>query len=286
MGTTRRAGAAIIQGVLWLRDRALDLSRPRIMGILNLTPDSFSDGGLYLDPEKALARAREMVAEGADLLDLGAESTRPGADPVPPEEEKRRLLPVLEAVLPLGVPVSVDTRKPEVAEEALRLGAHLLNDVTGLRDERMVALAARYGVAAVVMHMPVPDPRAMMAHARYGDVVAEVKAFLQAQAERALKAGVPQVLLDPGFGFGKLLEHNLALLKRLEEIAALGHPVLVGLSRKRTIGELTGVEEPGKRVFGSVAAHLYAVLKGARILRVHDVRAHREALAVWTALWG
>lgn len=286
MGTTRRAGAAIIQGVLWLRDRALDLSRPRIMGILNLTPDSFSDGGLYLDPEKALARAREMVAEGADLLDLGAESTRPGADPVPPEEEKRRLLPVLEAVLPLGVPVSVDTRKPEVAEEALRLGAHLLNDVTGLRDERMVALAARYGVAAVVMHMPVPDPRAMMAHARYGDVVAEVKAFLQTQAERALKAGVPQVLLDPGFGFGKLLEHNLALLKRLEEIAALGHPVLVGLSRKRTIGELTGVEEPGKRVFGSVAAHLYAVLKGARILRVHDVRAHREALAVWTALWG
>ncbi|WP_022797697.1 dihydropteroate synthase [Thermus islandicus] len=272
--------------MLWLRDRALDLSRPRIMGILNLTPDSFSDGGLYLDPEKALARAREMVAEGADLLDLGAESTRPGADPVPPEEEKRRLLPVLEAVLPLGVPVSVDTRKPEVAEEALRLGAHLLNDVTGLRDERMVALAARYGVAAVVMHMPVPDPRAMMAHARYGDVVAEVKAFLQAQAERALKAGVPQVLLDPGFGFGKLLEHNLALLKRLEEIAALGHPVLVGLSRKRTIGELTGVEEPGKRVFGSVAAHLYAVLKGARILRVHDVRAHREALAVWTALWG
>ncbi|MFC0596046.1 dihydropteroate synthase [Thermus composti] len=256
------------------------------MGILNLTPDSFSDGGLYLDPEKALERAREMVAEGADILDLGAESTRPGADPVPVEEEKRRLLPVLEAVLSLGVPVSVDTRKPEVAEEALKMGAHLLNDVTGLWDERMVALAARYGVPAVVMHMPVPDPKAMMAHARYQDVVAEVKAFLKAQAEKALGAGVPQVVLDPGFGFGKLLEHNLALLRRLDEIVALGHPVLVGLSRKRTIGELTGVEDPAQRVHGSVAAHLFAVLKGARILRVHDVRAHREALRVWEALWG
>ncbi|MGC8876480.1 dihydropteroate synthase [Thermus sp.] len=270
--------------MLWLRDRTLDLSEPRLMGVLNLTPDSFSDGGLYLEPEKALARAKALVEEGADLLDLGAESTRPGAVPVPVEEEKRRLLPVLEAVLELGVPVSVDTRKPEVAEEALKLGAHLLNDVTGLRDERMVALAARFGVAAVVMHMPVPDPATMMAHARYRDVVAEVKAFLQAQAERALKAGVPQVVLDPGFGFGKLLPHNLALLKRLEEIVALGHPVLVGLSRKRMIGELTGVEAPRDRVLGSVAAHLYAAQKGARLLRVHDVRAHREALAVWKAL--
>ncbi len=271
--------------MLWLRDRALPLDRPLLMGILNLTPDSFSDGGLYLEPEKALARAKALLEEGADLLDLGAESTRPGAAPVPVEEEKRRLLPVLDAVLSLGAPVSVDTRKPEVAEEALRLGAHLLNDVTGLRDERMAALAARYGVAAVVMHMPVPDPKSMMAHARYADVVAEVKAFLKAQAERALRMGVPQVVLDPGFGFGKLLAHNLALLKRLEEIVELGHPVLVGLSRKRTIGELTGVENPRERVVGSVAAHLFALLKGAHILRVHDVKAHREALKVWSALW-
>lgn len=272
--------------MLRLGDHVLDLSKPRIMGILNLTPDSFSDGGLYLDPEKALQRAKAMVAEGADLLDLGAESTRPGAEPVPVEEEKQRLLPVLEAVLSLGVPVSVDTRKPEVAEEALRLGAHLLNDVTGLRDERMLALAARFQVPAVIMHMPVPDPKTMMAHAHYGDVVAEVKAFLKAQAERALKAGVPQVVLDPGFGFGKLLEHNLALLRNLEALVELGHPVLVGLSRKRMIGELTGVEAPQERVLGSVAAHLFAALKGARILRVHDVKAHREALAVFNALWG
>ncbi|MGQ9511179.1 MAG: dihydropteroate synthase [Thermaceae bacterium] len=264
----------------------MSLERVRLMGVLNLTPDSFSDGGLYLDPERALERAKEMVAEGADILDLGAESTRPGAEEVPLEEEKRRLLPVLEAVLTLGVPVSVDTRKPEVAEEALKLGAHLLNDVTGLRDERMRATAARFGVAAVVMHMPVPDPKRMMSHAQYRDVVAEVKAFLKAQAEEALRAGVPQVVLDPGFGFGKLLAHNLALLQRLEDIAALGHPVLVGLSRKRTIGELTGVEVPKERVFGTVAAHLYAVHKGARLLRVHDVRAHREALRVWEALEG
>lgn len=272
--------------VLWLRDKPLDLSRVRILGVLNLTPDSFSDGGLYLDPERALERAKEMVAEGADILDLGAESTRPGAEEVPLEEEKRRLLPVLEAVLALGVPVSVDTRKPEVAEEALRLGAHLLNDVTGLRDERMRELAARFDVPAVVMHMPVPDPKRMMAHARYQDVVAEVKAFLEAQAEVALRAGVPQVILDPGFGFGKLLAHNLELLRRLDEIVVLGYPVLVGLSRKRTVGELTGVEVPKDRVFGTVAAHLYAVQKGARLLRVHDVRAHKEALRVWEALEG
>ncbi len=274
----------IIQGVLWLRDRVLSLERPLIMGVLNVTPDSFSDGGLYLDPEKALLKAQAMVEEGADILDLGAESTRPGAEPVPVEEERRRLLPVLEAVLALGVPVSVDTRKPEVAEEALGMGAHLLNDVTGLRDERMRAIAARYGVPAVIMHMPVPDPKTMMDHAHYQDVVAEVRAFLKAQAEQALREGVPQVILDPGFGFGKRLEHNLALLRHLEAIVDLGHPVLVGLSRKRTIGELTGVEDPQARVAGSLAAHLYAVAKGARILRVHDVKAHREALAVWSAL--
>ncbi len=254
------------------------------MGVLNLTPDSFSDGGLYLDPERALRRAQELVREGADLLDLGAESTRPGAEPVPVEEEKRRLLPVLEAVLPLGVPVSVDTRKPEVAEEALKMGAHLLNDVTGLRDERMIALCARYGVGAVVMHMPVPDPKTMMEHAQYGDVVEEVLSFLETQATKALRAGVPQVVLDPGFGFGKRLEHNLALLKNLRRFAETGHPLLVGLSRKRTIGELTGVEDPRERVFGTLAAHLYAVAQGAHILRVHDVRAHREALRVWEAL--
>jgi len=256
------------------------------MGILNVTPDSFSDGGRYDRVEAALERARQMIAEGADLIDIGGESTRPGAAPVAPAEERRRVLPVLEALLPLGVPLSVDTRKPEVAAEALALGAHLLNDVGGLRDERMAALAARHRVPVVIMHSPVNDPQTMMQHARYDDVVAEVAAFLHRQAESALAAGVPQVVLDPGFGFGKRLEHNLELLKRLDEIVALGHPVLAGLSRKRTIGELTGVEDPAKRVCGSVAAHLAAARRGARILRVHDVAAHAEALAVEWAVEG
>lgn len=254
------------------------------MGVLNLTPDSFSDGGRYATPQAALERAHQMVAEGADLLDLGGESTRPGAEPVSAEEEKRRVLPVLEALLPLGVPLSIDTRKPEVAAEALALGVHLLNDVTGLRDERMIALAARHGVPAVIMHMPVPDPATMQQHARYADVVAEVREFLQTQARKALEAGVPQVVLDPGIGFGKTLEHNLKLIRHLDELAALGHPVLLGASRKRFIGTLSGVEPAEQRVMGTVAAHLFGVSRGARILRVHDVKAHREALAVWNAL--
>ncbi|ADH62251.1 dihydropteroate synthase [Allomeiothermus silvanus DSM 9946] len=270
--------------MLHLSGHSLDLSRARLMGILNLTPDSFSDGGKYLKPEAAIARAREMIAEGADLLDLGGESTRPGALPVSLEEEKRRVLPVLEALLPLGIPLSIDTRKPEVAAEALAMGAHLLNDVTGLRDGRMLELCARYQVPAVIMHMPVPDPATMQQHAEYTDVVAEVKAFLSAQAQKALAAGVPQVVLDPGFGFGKKVEGNLELVRHLDQLVELGHPVLLGASRKRTIGELTGVEKPEDRVVGSVAMHLYGVMKGARILRVHDVKAHREALDVWEAL--
>ena len=272
--------------ILQLREHALDLERPRIMGILNVTPDSFSDGGRYDRVETALVRARRLLDEGADLIDVGAESTRPGAAPVTADEEMRRLLPVLEAVLPLGAPVSVDTRKPEVAAEALALGAHLLNDVGGLRDALMVELAARYQTPAVIMHSPVNDPQTMMEHAVYGDVVAEVAGFLRRQAEATLAAGVPQVVLDPGFGFGKKLDHNLELLKRLDEIVSLGHPVLAGLSRKRTIGELTGVADPEKRVCGSVAAHLAAVRRGARLLRVHDVAAHVEALAVEWAVEG
>ncbi len=262
----------------------MDLRRGLLMGILNATPDSFSDGGDYLQTEKALARAREMAAEGADIIDVGAESTRPGARAVSIEEEKKRLLPVLRGLEPLGLPVSVDTRKPEVAEAALQAGARLLNDVSGLRDERMITLAARYRVPVVVVHSPLDDPAEMMRHARYGDVVSEVKEFLLTQAQRALSAGVPAVILDPGFGFGKKLEHNLELLRRLPELAALGYPLLVGLSRKRSIGELTGVQRPAERVCGSVAAHLQALGRGANILRVHDVAAHREALAVWRAV--
>ncbi len=256
------------------------------MGVLNLTPDSFSDGGRFLSPEAALARAQALKEEGADLLDLGAESTRPGAAPVPLAEERRRLLPALEAVLPLGLPVSVDTRKPELAEEALRMGAHLINDTSGLADPRMAEVAARHRAPLVVMHTPDPDPRRMMDAARYLDVVTEVRAFLLQRARRAERLGVGQVVLDPGLGFGKTARQNLALLRGLGALAGLGYPLLVGASRKRTIGELTGVENPAARVCGSVGAHLAAARRGARLLRVHDVAAHREALAVFWAVEG
>jgi len=254
------------------------------MGVLNVTPDSFSDGGRFINVAAALTHAQKLAQEGADIIDIGAESTRPGAAPVSAAEEKRRLLPVLEAVLDLGLPISVDTRKPEVAAAALKMGAHLLNDVGGLRDEQMAVLAAEYGAALVIMHTPVNDPRTMMQHARYDDVVGTVAEFLAGQAEKALALGVPEVVLDPGFGFGKTTEQNLELLRRLHEIAALGRPLLVGLSRKRTIGEISGVSDPQQRVCGSVAAHLAAVERGARILRVHDVAAHAQALAVWNAV--
>ena len=262
----------------------MTLEQTRLMGVLNLTPDSFSDGGLYTKPENALARARAMVVEGADILDLGAESTRPGAPLVSATEEKRRLLPVLEAVLDLGVPVSVDTRKPEVAREALALGAQILNDVGGLRERAMLELAVRYGVAVVIMHMPPVEPAYMQDHTCYHDLVAEVIAFLKQQVEAALAAGVRQVVLDPGIGFGKTIEQNLVLIGNLDRIATLGHPVLLGASRKKSIGILSGVEKPAGRVMGSVAAHLFGVSRGARILRVHDVKAHREALSVYEAL--
>ncbi len=267
-----------------LPDRTMTLEQTRLMGVLNLTPDSFSDGGLYTKPENALARARAMVVEGADILDLGAESTRPGAPPVSATEEKRRLLPVLEAVLDLGVPVSIDTRKPEVACEALALGAQILNDVGGLRERAMLELAVRYGVGVVIMHMPPVEPAYMQDHTYYHDLVAEVIAFLKQQAEAALAAGVRQVVLDPGIGFGKTIEQNLVLIGNLDRIATLGHPVLLGASRKKSIGILSGVEKPAGRVMGSVAAHLFGVSRGARILRVHDVKAHREALSVYEAL--
>lgn len=262
----------------------LSLSRVRLMGVLNLTPDSFSDGGSYPSLESAVLRAKQMIADGADILDLGGESTRPGAEAVPVEEERKRVLPVLEAVLPLGVPVSIDTRKPEVAAEALKMGAHMLNEVTGLRDERMVQIAAKHQVPVVIMHMPVADPATMQQYAAYADVVTEVKLFLLQQARKALAAGVPQVIIDPGIGFGKKLEQNLELMRRLDEITSAGYPVMLGASRKRSIGELTQVAVPKERVAGSVAAHLYGVMKGAKILRVHDVKAHREALLVWEAL--
>jgi len=256
------------------------------MGIINVTPDSFSDGGLYDDPRVALHHARELLAAGALLLDVGGESTRPGAAAVTVHEELDRVLPVIKGLRDdTGAVISIDTSKPEVAERALAAGTHLVNDVTGLGNPEMLTLCARAGAPAVIMHMQ-GEPGTMQLDPRYRDVVAEVRSFLTARARAALQAGVPDVMIDPGIGFGKTLAHNLALLRSLPELVATGYPVLVGGSRKRLIEALAGDSAPAERDPGSLALHLFAAAKGVAMVRAHRVGMHRQALAVWGALHG
>jgi dihydropteroate synthase len=252
-----------------------------LMGVVNVTPDSFSDGGLYLAADAAVAHGRQLVQEGADIVDVGGESTRPGAEPVSIEEELRRVVPVVRELSAGGIAVSIDTRHAAVADAAVAAGACVVNDVSGLRDPAMRAVAARHGVPAVAMHMPIDDPTLMMQHTDYVDVVDDVVAFLRQHAELALAEGVPTVILDPGIGFGKTVEQNVQLIRRLDELVALGHPVLLGASRKRFIGVLAGVDRAEDRVAGSIAVHLAGVQRGARIIRAHDVAAHHQALAMW-----
>ncbi|TCZ85379.1 dihydropteroate synthase [Lysobacter sp. N42] len=266
--------------------RVLVLDRPRVMGIVNVTPDSFSDGGLHADTDAAVAHALRLVEEGADILDVGGESTRPGADEVPLAEELRRVVPVIERLArETQVPISIDTSKPEVMRAAVAAGAGMINDVYGLRREGALEAAASLGVPVVLMHM-LGEPRSMQASPQYDDVVADVHRFLAERMFAAEMAGIDRkrLVVDPGFGFGKTREHNLALLANLDAFADLGVPLLAGLSRKRSIGELTRREAPADRVHGSVAAHLLAVDRGARIVRVHDVAATVDALAVWRAV--
>jgi dihydropteroate synthase len=265
--------------------KVLDLSRPRVMGVLNVTPDSFSDGGHYLALDRALARAREMVAEGAAVVDVGGESTRPGAAAVVTVEELRRVMPVIEALAAeLPVPVSIDTSTPEVMRAACAAGAGLINDVRALVRPGALEAAAEAGVPVCLMHMQ-GEPGTMQDSPRYHDVAAEVKAFLEARVQACERAGIPRgrLLLDPGFGFGKTLEQNLALLNKLDWLAATGLPVVVGLSRKSMIGRLLDAPVE-RRQHGSVAAAVLAVLRGARLVRAHDVRAHVDALAVTQAV--
>ena len=263
---------------------------PALVGILNVTPDSFSDGGDFLDPEAAAARAATMLDEGARVVDIGGESTRPGSDPVSPEEEVRRVVPVIEALMaerPDAV-VSVDTYRAATAEAALRAGARVVNDVTALRgDPGMAELVAEAGCPVVLMHMK-GEPKTMQRKPHYGDVVWEVRDFLAERAEVAVSAGVrpENVIVDLGIGFGKTLEHNLALLRDLAAIVDLGFPVLVGASRKRFLGAITGVEAASERVFGTVATTVLAYERGASLFRVHDVRANAEALAVARSILG
>ncbi|HST43867.1 MAG TPA: dihydropteroate synthase [Luteimonas sp.] len=266
--------------------RAIRLDRARVMGIVNVTPDSFSDGGAHATLDAAVAHGLRLAEEGADLLDVGGESTRPGAQPVPVDEELRRTIPVIERLVrETSIPVGIDTSSAEVMRAAVAAGAGLINDVRALRADGALDAAAALGVPVVLMHMA-GEPGAMQAAPTYDDVVGEVHRFLAERIFAAEMAGIDRrrIVVDPGFGFGKTTAHNLALLARLQRFTELGVPVLAGLSRKRTIGELTGVDEPARRVHGSVAAALVAVQRGAMLVRVHDVGATVHALKVWQAV--
>lgn len=266
--------------------RVLKLDRCRVMGIVNVTPDSFSDGGAHDSTAAAIAHALRLVEEGADVLDIGGESTRPGADEVPVEEELRRVIPVIEALATrVEVPISIDTSKPDVMRAAVAAGAGMINDVYALRREGALDAASELGVPVVLMHM-LGEPRSMQAAPEYDDVVGEVHRFLAERIFACEMVGIDKkkLLVDPGFGFGKTAAHNLELLARLQRFTELGVPVLAGLSRKRTIGDLTGRGVPSERVHGSVAAHVIAAQNGAKLVRVHDVAATVDALKVWEAV--
>jgi dihydropteroate synthase len=268
----------------------LSLDRPLVMGVLNVTPDSFSDGGRFLDPVAALDQAQRMIADGADFVDVGGESTRPGASRVAEAVELERIVPLIGKLASSGVPISADTRRPAVMRAAIAAGASMINDVDAARAPgALEAIAAADApIAVCLMHMQ-GEPATMQQAPAYADVVGEVKSFLAGRARACEAAGVARerIVLDPGFGFGKTVAHNLALLRALPELAALGYPVLAGLSRKSTIGALIGQErgrEAGERLAGSLAAALAAVARGAAIVRVHDVRETVDALKVWRAV--
>lgn len=254
------------------------------MGVINVTPDSFSDGGHYATTDAAVAHARRLIDDGADILDIGGESTRPGAEPVAFTEERRRVLPVLEALAGCGRPISVDTRKPQLMHEAIAAGASLVNDIDALESPEALRIVAGSSVAVCLMHKQ-GEPRTMQQNPQYDDVVREVREYLAQRVQAALGAGIAgeRIVIDPGFGFGKTHDHNIALLRHLCALTSLGVPVLAGLSRKAMLGRLTG-RAPHERVHASVAAALFAAERGARILRVHDVTETRDALTVWWAL--
>lgn len=262
----------------------LDLSHPLIMGIVNVTPDSFSDGGLHATAGAAIAHGLRLIDEGADLVDVGGESTRPGSLPVPLDEELKRVLPVIEGLKHADVPLSVDTQKPEVMREALCAGASMINDVNALLATGALQVVANSDAAICMMHKR-GEPLTMQVNPQYQNVVSEIKSFLGSRVEAALAAGIARerIVVDPGFGFGKTMEHNLALLRKLDQFTELGAALLVGLSRKSILGKIAG-KQTGERIYSSMAIALIAVMKGAKIVRVHDVAATRDALAVYNAV--
>ena len=264
--------------------RTLDLSQPRVVGVLNVTPDSFSDGGRFLDRERALDHARRMAADGADVIDVGGESTRPGAEQVSEADELERVLPVVSKLSDEGLLVSIDTMKPGVMREAIAAGAAMINDVRALREPGALEAAAASNAAVCLMHMR-GTPSTMQQDIRYDDVVEEVRSFLVARAQACEAAGVARdrIVLDPGFGFAKAVDDNLKLLNALPALVDAGYPVLAGLSRKSSLGKVTG-RDTADRLAASLAAMLAAVARGASLLRVHDVRETVDALAVWRAI--
>jgi dihydropteroate synthase len=262
---------------------SLALDKPLVMGVVNVTPDSFSDGGRFQDTAAAVSHARRLAEEGADILDIGGESTRPGAAPVSDDEELRRVLPVLEALVPLDKPISVDTRRPGVMKAALAAGASMINDIQALTEPYALEAVASTGCAVCLMHMK-GEPATMQREPRYDDVVGEVKAFLKEAVRRCMFAGIgrDRIVIDPGFGFGKTVRHNLQVLRGLPAFQELGVPVVAGLSRKSTIGHITG-RPVDQRLAGSLAMALLALHGGAKILRVHEVAETRDVIAIWQA---
>jgi dihydropteroate synthase len=267
------------------QDPILSTSRPLIMGIINVTPDSFSDGGRYLSTQQAITHGKTLIAEGADILDIGGESTRPGSQQVSIDEELKRVIPVLEALVHSHIPISIDTSKPEVMKRAIASGAFMINDVNALRSPgALEAVTQNDHVRVCLMHMQ-GTPQNMQENPQYRNIVSEVKNFLQQRIQAVNAAGISQdrLVIDPGFGFGKTLQHNYTLLNQLHELTTLGVPVLAGLSRKSMLGAITG-NTVDHRIHESIAAALLAVVKGARIVRVHDVKASKEALAIYQAM--
>lgn len=273
---------------LSLRGRVLELSSPAIMGILNVTPDSFSDGGNFNELPDALSRIETMAQEGAAIIDVGGESTRPGSEPVKAERELSRVMPVLEAALRRfpDLLFSIDTTKHEVAEHALQAGVHMVNDVSGLeREPRLAALCARFGAALVLMHSR-GEPKTMQRDPTYEDVTGEIRTFFGRQLKKAKEGGVETVILDPGIGFGKTLEHNLEILAKFDKFTDLGYPLMIGASRKSMFDRLLGGRDTDERLAGTLAVHYHAMTKGAKIIRVHDVRQARDTVVVFEALAG
>ncbi len=262
----------------------LDLSTPKVMGIVNVTPDSFSDGGRFSSADKAIAHAHDLVVQGADILDIGGESTRPGATPVPLDEELNRVIPVIEGLAGIGIPLSIDTYKPEVMREAIKAGVDIVNDVCALQEPQALEIVAASDVGVCLMHMQ-GRPQNMQQDPQYQDVVKEVYDFLQARLAAAEQAGIAKkrITLDPGFGFGKRTAHNLALLETFSTLQKFDAPLLTGLSRKPVIGQVAGTDV-NERLYASLAASVIAVMKGANIVRVHDVKATVEALKVASAV--